>query len=318
MTRKETRFTNILRSRGVGLILSFIGVWMTWRCLPSITPAEWLGTFPELSCVANISVIMATALVMIGINRTFTLLRTLSVFFAAYFIFITCATPGVAGVLGPSSLLAGIVIWCMGILFTLYHQRRSDRRIFLIFCLLSAGTMVDWRFLFYVPVFFVGMVQMRILRFKKIIAAIIGLITPPWIVFGLDLIPITHFRLPHIFFTPPTLLLETPGSWPFLCTVLFTMVTGFVFGSTSLLRILGFNARARAYNGFLAMLGIYTGVLAIINFTALPTYVTLLNACVAMQVGHFFRATASRRGYILILTLIAAYSGLYAWAASSI
>lgn len=316
MTRKETRFTNILRSRGVGLILALSGLWMTWRCLPSITPSGVLGDFPELSCAVNLFVILATAVSMIAINRTFTLLRTLSVFFAAYFTYITCATPAVAGVFGPSSLLAGVVIWCMGILFTLYHRRRSDRRIFLIFCLLSAGTMYDWRFAFFIPVFFIGMVQMRIFRFKKIIAAIVGLLTPPWIVFGLDLIPVSHYRLPHIFFTPPSMLLETPGAWPFLCTVLFTMVVGFVCGSTALFRILGYNARARAYNGFLAMLGIYTGVLAIINFTDITTYVTLLNACVAMQVGHFFRATATRRGYIIVLLLIAAYAGLYFWSIS--
>lgn len=314
MTRKETRFTNILRSRGVGLILSFCGVWMTWRCLPALTPAGVLGAYPELSCAVNLAILMATGLSMIAINRTFTLLRTLSVFFAAYFMFITCATPEVAGVFGPASVLAGVVIWCMGILFTLYHERRSDRRIFLIFCLLSAGTLYDWSFLFFVPPFFAGMVQMRILRFKKVIAAIVGLITPPWIVFGLGLMPLSQLRLPHIFFTPPSMLLETPGAWPFLCTVLFTMATGVIFGLTSLLRILGFNARARAYNGFLAILGVYTGVLAIINFTALTTYVPLLNACVAMQVGHFFRATATRRGYIVILSLIAAYTALYFWA----
>lgn len=152
---------------------------------------------------------------------------------------------------------------------------------------------------------------MRILRFKKIIAAIIGLITPSWIAFGLDLMPVPH--LPHIYFTPPSLLLTMPGGWPYLCAVLLTMATGFIFGSTALIRILGFNARARAYNGFLAILGIYTGLLAIINFTALSDYVTLLNACVAFQVGHFFRATATRRGYIIILLLLAAYTALYIW-----
>ncbi|MDE6394205.1 MAG: hypothetical protein K2K77_02585 [Duncaniella sp.] len=316
MTRKETRFTNVLRSRGVGIILALSGLWMAWRCLPSITPSGVLGDYPEISCGVNLFFILATAVSMIAINRRFTLLRTMSVFFAAYFTYITCATPAVADIFGPSSLLAWVMMWCMGILFTLYHRRRSDRRIFLIFCLLSAGTMYDWRFAFYIPLFFVGMVQMRIFRFKKIVAAIVGLLTPPWIVFGLDLLPVSHYSLPNIYFTPPSILLETPDAWPFLCTVLFTMVVGFVCGSTALFRILGYNARARAYNGFLAMLGIYTGVLAIINFTDITTYVTLLNACVAMQVGHFFRATASRRGYIIILLLIAAYAGLYFWSFS--
>ena len=312
MTRKETRFTNFIRSRGVGAIIAVVSAWMTWRALPSLTPSGWLGFMPELSWGVNFAVLSATAWAMIAINRQFNLLRTLTVFFAAYFLFITCSTPFMSCFAGTSSVLAACMIFCMWILFTLYNEPHSNRRIFLIFAILSVGTLYDWKFLFFIPLFVIGLAQMRILRTKKIIAALIGIFTPPWIVFGLDLMPIP--QLPHIFFTPPTILLQSPEALPFLCTVLLTMAIGFLLGSINLLRILGFNARARAYNGFLALLGIYTGILAIINFTALPDYMTLLNACVAFQVGHFFRATASRRGYILIVLLFAAYTSLYLWA----
>lgn len=312
MTRKETRFTNFIRSRGVGAIIAVVSAWMTWRALPSLTPSGWLGFMPELSWGVNFAVLSATAWAMIAINRQFNILRTLSVFFAAYFLFITCSTPFMSCFAGTSSVLAACMIFCMWILFTLYNEPHSNRRIFLIFAILSVGTLYDWKFLFFIPLFVIGLAQMRILRTKKIIAALIGIFTPPWIVFGLDLMPIP--QLPHIFFTPPTILLQSPEALPFLCTVLLTMAIGFLLGSINLLRILGFNARARAYNGFLAVLGIYTGILAIINFTVLPDYMTLLNACVAFQVGHFFRATASRRGYILIVLLFAAYTSLYLWA----
>ena len=312
MTRKETRFTNFIRSRGVGAIIAVASAWMTWRALPSLTPSGWLGFMPELSWGVNFAVLSATAWAMIAINRQFNILRTLSVFFAAYFLFITCSTPFMSCFAGTSSVLAACMIFCMWILFTLYNEPHSNRRIFLIFAILSVGTLYDWKFLFFIPLFVIGLAQMRILRTKKIIAALIGIFTPPWIVFGLDLMPIP--QLPHIFFTPPTILLQSPEALPFLCTVLLTMAIGFLLGSINLLRILGFNARARAYNGFLALLGIYTGILAIINFTALPDYMTLLNACVAFQVGHFFRATASRRGYILIVLLFVAYTSLYLWA----
>ena len=312
MTRKETRFTNFIRSRGVGAIIAVASAWMTWRALPSLTPSGWLGFMPELSWGVNFAVLSATAWAMIAINRQFNILRTLSVFFAAYFLFITCSTPFMSCFAGTSSVLAACMIFCMWILFTLYNEPHINRRIFLIFAILSVGTLYDWKFLFFIPLFVIGLAQMRILRTKKIIAALIGIFTPPWIVFGLDLMPIP--QLPHIFFTPPTILLQSPEALPFLCTVLLTMAIGFLLGSINLLRILGFNARARAYNGFLALLGIYTGILAIINFTALPDYMTLLNACVAFQVGHFFRATASRRGYILIVLLFAAYTSLYLWA----
>ena len=200
MTRKETRFTNFIRSRGVGAIIAVVSAWMTWRALPSLTPSGWLGFMPELSWGVNFAVLSATAWAMIAINRQFNILRTLSVFFAAYFLFITCSTPFMSCFAGTSSVLAACMIFCMWILFTLYNEPHSNRRIFLIFAILSAGTLYDWKFLFFVPLFVIGLAQMRILRPKKIISALIGIFTPPWIVFGLDLMPIP--QLPHIFFTP--------------------------------------------------------------------------------------------------------------------
>lgn len=255
---------------------------------------------------------LATAVAMIVINRQFNLLRTTSLFFAGLFMIACGATPQVfiTGSIVPA-LLALTVICAMWLMFTLYNRRMSDRRIFLIFTMLSAGCILDFTFLFYVPVFLGGMVQMRIFRFKKIVSAVIGLVTPWWIGLGLGVISLPE--LPRIFFTPPAMLLSLPGGWPFLATVAFSLLLGFVVGSLSTLRILGFNARARAVNGLLAMIGVVTGMLAIVNFTALPTYVVLLNSCVAFQVGHFFRATASRRGYIFVLALVAAYISLYFW-----
>ncbi|MDE6377732.1 MAG: hypothetical protein K2K72_03200, partial [Duncaniella sp.] len=218
MTRRETRFTNILRSRGIGIILALTGAWMVLR-----SPAETGYPFPDLPWLgseivrgANILGVVLTAVALVVLNRTYNLLKTLSIFFAAYFIFTTCATPGVLAGISASVPLALTVILSTWILFSIYNTSVSDRRIFLIFTLFSAGALFDLKFLFFVPVFIVGLAQMKILRVKKIIAAIIGLITPPWIVWGLSLMPLP--TLPRIFFTPPRLILEQPGGIPFLCT----------------------------------------------------------------------------------------------------
>lgn len=303
MTRREKHLTNVIRSRGVAVLLILLGVWM-------VSVAPGISLFSPLSGAALV-ITLATAAVMISANRQFNLLRSTSLFYAGLFVFSCAATPSLfnTGLVPP--LLAMTVMAAMWIMFTIYNERRSDRRIFIIFAMLSAGAVLDWTFLFFIPVFIAGIGQMRILRPKKIIAALIGILTPWWIVLGLGIIPIPS--VPRIFFTPPSLLLDTPGIWPFLATVAFTVTIGFFTGSLSLIRILGFNARARAVNGFLALIGIATGSLAIVNFTNFTTYVVLLNACVAFQVGHFFRATASRRGYIFMLSLIAGYAGLYIW-----
>lgn len=303
MTVKEKYITNVIRSRGVAVLLMLAGAWMVW----SAREFDTLNPFDLLSLLLTV----CTAVAMVMINRQFNLLRTTSLFFAGLFMMACGATPVVLASGYVPALLAAVVIAAMWIMFTLYNRRRSDRRIFLVFTLLSAGSIFDWSFLFYIPVFLAGIGQMRIFRFKKILAAVIGIITPWWIALGLSLIPLPG--IPHIFFTPPAMLADVPGGWPLIATVALTLCTGFFTGLINIIRILGFNARARAMNGLLSIIAVTTGLLAIVNFTNLATYVVILNACVAMQVGHFFRATASRRGYILMLSLLAAYIGLYIW-----
>ena len=325
MTRKEVNFTRIIRSRGVAILIVIASVFMIFQAwlfgkVPPLassmtiafpSPAGWRGD-TWLSRWVNTALTIGTGLLLIAINRSFNLLRTLSVFFAAFFIFATASTPIVAGQLSGSAPLAIVIIMAMWILFTIYGVRQSSRRVFLSFFLLGCGAMVQYAFLLYVPVFLVGLGQMRIFRFKKVIAALLGLLSPPWIVWGLGLAPLPEMPVFH--FTPPSMLLTAPGGAPFLAAVAFTLVLGFMLGMVNLIKIIGFNAQARAYNGLLSLISIATGVFAIINFTNLAFYVTLLNACVAFQVGHFFRFTAMRRGYLFMLAFMAVYLGLYFWA----
>ena len=325
MTRKEVTFTRIIRSRGIAVIISLVAIFMTvqafafgkvdvlrdFRTIAFPTPNEWLAN-GWLSMWANLMVVTGTGALMIFINRQFNLLRTTSVFFAAYFMLTMACVPTVMGQLTASSLLALLIMGAMGLMFSIYNVRPSSRRVFLVFFLIGLGMLVEYTFILYIPIFLGGLGLMRIFKFKKIIASILGIITPAWIVWGLDLVPLPEF--PQFEFTPPMMLIESPESWPLLAAVALTLVAGFFLGNFSFLKILGFNAQARAYNGLISLISVATGVFALVNFTNIAFYVTLLNACVAFQVGHFFRMTVMRRGYIIVATLMACYLGIYIWA----
>ncbi len=159
-----------------------------FRTVAFPTPSAWL---PEgsISMWANIIVVLATGAVMIIINRHFNLLRTTSAFFAAYFVFVTACTPAVMGQLGASSLLALIMMGAVWLIFSIYNQRISSRRVFLAFFLIGLGQLTEYTFALYIPVFIAALGQMRVFTFKKILAAILGNITPAWITWGLGLIP---------------------------------------------------------------------------------------------------------------------------------
>lgn len=325
MTRKEIAFTQVIRSRGMVVLISLAAIFMTFyaymlgkvtplhdfRTIALPTPSDWLGDTTQ-SMWCNIALTVATATVMVMVNRSFNLLRTSSMFFAAYFLITTAATPSVMGQLSASSLLALATMLAVWLMFSIYNVRASSRRVFLVFLLLGMGQLVEYSFVLYIPVLITGLGQMRIFSFKKILAAALGYITPAWTVWGLDLVPLPE--MPVLEFTPPALLLGNPAIYPMLAAVALTLLTGFLLGSLNLIRIIGFNAQARSYNGLLSIVSIATGIFAIVNFTNVTFYVTLLNACVAFQVGHFFRFTVMKRGYIIMLSLIASYIALYVWA----
>lgn len=326
MTKREIHFSNILRSRGIAFLIILFSIWMMSHALAlgkvgviaddmSVAfpvASSWFPS-PVVSMWVNAACVLLTARILVSINATFNLLRTMSVFFSAFFVFATASIPDVGARFGAHTLLAIIGVIGIWLMFSLYNVRRSDRRIFLIFFLLGAGAMVNYATLLYVPIFLTGLWQMRIFRLKKLLSAGVGLLVPLWIVYGLDILPLPT-SMPDFYFTPPTdIEAQVPGGWPAIIGAALTLFIAIAMGAVNVVRFLRFNARMRAYNGFLTLICTATGVFAIINFTNLPFYLMLLNACVAFHVGHFFRITASRRGYIPILITMGCYGGLYYW-----
>lgn len=325
MTRKEVTFTRVIRSRGMAVLITLAAIFMTlqaytfdkiiplrdFRTIALPTPGEWISD-PWISMWANVILVLATGVVMLLINRNFNLLRTPSAFFAAYFVFTTACTPSIMGQLGASVFPALAVMTAVWLMFSIYNSRPSSRRVFLIFFIIGLGQLIEYTFILYIPLFIAGLGQMKIFKFKKILAAVLGNITPAWIAWGLGIVG--RPEIPQLEFTPPSLLLDSPENWPMLAAVAVTLLTGFLLGNVNLFKIIGFNAQARAFNGLLTMISIATGIFAIVNFTNIAFYVILLNACVAIQVGHFFRFTVMRRGYIVVVSLMAIYLGIYLWA----
>lgn len=328
MTRVEITFTRFLRSQGSAVLMALAALFMICRAFSSgivndisdfrtiafSTPGAWFGS-GVFSLWMSILSLVLVAVLLAYINRRYNILRSASFFFCAYFLFTVACIPFEAVRFTGANLLALTLMGATWVLFSIYNRRISSRRVFIVFFLLGLGLLFEYCFLLYVPVFLLGMGQMKIFRFKKILAAGIGLITPAWIVWGLGLTDLPE--LPVLCFTPPSLLLSIPGGWPLLTATALTILSGIFFGVYNLLKIMAFNARSRAYNGFLAILSIATGLFALLNFTNIGFYLILLNACNAFSIGHFFRFTVKRRGYIPVLVLMIAFFGIYLWALSA-
>ncbi|MCM1517616.1 MAG: hypothetical protein NC117_03135 [Pseudoflavonifractor sp.] len=278
--------------------------------LPSAN--EWIQDRP-LSLVVNLALNIGIACMLVLINKSFNILRTLTVLYSTLYLVFQSASPSVMGQFYDGTLLCIVILCAMSLLFPTFGQRRPDRRkIFLAFFLLGLGTLTQYAYALYIPVFLIGCVQMRCLSFKGFMAALIGLVTPVWILWGLGVISLDNVTLPQ--FAPIFTALDRHEAARFIATVGLTIALIIGFGAFNFIKIYSYNSRARAYNGFIGILALATMVYAMADYTNTAAYIPLLNTCAAVQGAHFFTINPGRRSYIGILTLILLYTALYLWA----
>ncbi len=157
-----------------------------------------------------------------------------------------------------------------------------------------------------------GYIQMRVFSLRTLLAALMGTVTPLWILLGFGIVTVEELQLPAFSFDFRQFL--EPEMAETGVSVLFTIFTGFFFAAANLLKILSYNSRTRAYNGFITIMLIFTAFFAGVNVGNILFYLPLLNLLTAYQIGHFFTYRRHQRSYIAIFGLMACYIGLYFWA----
>lgn len=273
-------------------------------------PNSWLP-FTPLSALANMTINLLAALAFVYINRQFNILRSLTALPGTMFLAMQIALPTVTGQFYGGTFLLVIGLWCLSLLFSVYSEPRGQRQVMLIFFLLSAAAFTQAAFLFYIPVFIIGCIQMRILNLRSAIAALLGIITPPWILFGFGIIDPRHIEWPQLVVAWSAF--DSAEIAHALTVTAVTVFIGIVFTVANILKILSYNSRVRAYNGFLTLLEIFTAIFILLNFNNFTFYIPLLDCLVAYQIGHFFTYRRSKRSYIPVLMLMLLYFGLYVW-----
>lgn len=284
-----------------------------------ITGSKGLG-FPSANswlppCVASLvlNLILCTgiALLMIILNKRFNLTHSTSVLISGLFLIMQAALPSVAGQFYGGTLLCVIVMTGAGILFTTFHNPEATKPVFLIFFLLSLCAFTQYAYVMFIPVFFIGCAQMRILNGRSVTAAILGIITPVWILAGFGLIQFSDIAVPE--FTDIFTAVRDREILQMSVTTGVTLLLCVITGAGCMLRTYNYNSNGRSFNGFIYVVSIATIILIFVDYTNVATYMPLLNCCTAYHTSHFFAIHARRLSYIGILTVLAVYAGLYTW-----
>lgn len=277
-------------------------------------PDAWISS-AVWSMVAGIAANLLTAFTILFLNRRYNLLRSVSSLFAGLFLVFQSALPSLMGQFYDGTMLALIVVLAIIPLYNAFQRPDYTRSIYLVFCLLSFGALTDYCYAAYMAAFLIGCVQMRCLSMKVIVAIGLGLLTPPWILWGSGLADPTTLRLPV--FASVFEALHTQQRALLLAYTAFNLFLGFAALCFNMIRIYGYNARSRAYNGFWIILAITTVALMALDYNHLMNYLPVLNLCVAVEVGFFFNVVNTRRSYFPIICLLIIYAGFYIWSIAS-
>lgn len=262
---------------------------------------------------AALIAIAVTMGAMVFINNAFNLLRTSSLLYLGVFGFMEAASPLISTRACSGMMVALVVLSAMGLIYTVYQQPVSGaKRVFLVFTLLSAGSMFQYALVAYLPVFIAGCAQMRCFTFRTLLAALTGVVVPWWIAWGFGWIDLAQITFPAGFsvFTQ----LDLADTAQLVAVIIVTVIVGFVMTLTNMVKVYSYNARARSLSGLLVTVTIATLMLAVIDFANITAYLPLLNCCVAYQTALFFRIKAENRGYIAVCTILSLYLILYIWA----
>lgn len=328
MKAREVEVTRFVKSRQMAAILAVMALcMMLWsrtdgdvtilsadRGLSLPSPDKWFDPAGSATFTVNLLAIFACGVLMAWLNASFNVLRSFSLTFVGIFLLMTAATPLETVMFQGASLLALGVLTAMSLLLSVYSAPTLSRRVFMAFAILSAGALTQYSFVPFIAVMFTGMAQMRVMSARTVTAALLGILTPWWLTLAFSPTaewPCIHApQFDNIF--PGWPLERTARLW---ITLAVTLGLGLVLGIMNLVKIITYNAKARAVNGLLTLVSITAGLMSLIDFTNMPVYIILVNACTAFQTGHFFAINTARRAYIPILVIIAVYSGLFIWTA---
>lgn len=269
--------------------------------LPSGPVSLWAGVGMELAVIA----------VMMAINRTYNLLRSLSMLFGVLYAFMAIATSELTAQFYTGPLLALTLACCVALMFGSYGRSDRRREVFLVFFMLSAGTATRHSFAVYIPVMALCCAQMRLMSVRTVVAALLGIVAPWWLLFGLGIVAPAGVHLPS-----PVALLSTINFSEGVQLAVTVSITAIIFVAAIVLdffRTMAYNARARAYNGAIVAMGFVTILAMALDYNNVSSYIPTLNMCASLQAAQFFVIHRSERSWIGITSVIAVYAALFVW-----
>lgn len=272
-------------------------------CLPS--PNAW-GMSDLWGWAANTIVLAITVFTLYIVNREFTFVQGSDTVMTGMFAIMVSSNLWTSGCMSTSGLFALANLICITLLFGCYGKRNASQELCVTATIISLGTMIQYAFIFLLPVYLIAAGVLKCLRFKSFIAYLLGIIAPYWVALGMGIVRLEDFTVPTMtnlfngFTSRPTLLV---GGINIGITVLLTLILAL----GNMVRLYAGNTQRRLYNLVIDILGLACVLCMIFDTNNMVVYLCTLYMIAAIQLGNLFALRSIYRGGRWLMALSVLY-----------
>lgn len=315
---KPATISKVLHSRGIVLIVwmaVLVALWQVFvtgdyvpvsgdRGFALRSANEWLPAgWPDFlaAMAANVSL----GLVLLAINKFFNILRSMTALYLTLLAVMLLSTPSAAVQLYTGPVLALALGGALLLLFDSYGGHFPAYRVFIVMATFSFLAATQYCFALYIPALLIACSQMRILNRHSAVAALLGIITPWWIMFGFGFISPQDIEMPDfrsLFGVP-----DYSGMILMLASAGFTVLLLITVMLLNFFTTIAYNARNRAMNGAVTIVALFTVAAILIDYNNTASYLPALYCCTALQAAHYFTAHRHEKSFIAILAIMLVY-----------
>lgn len=252
--------------------------------------------------LAGWGILMLTAIMMVIIKRSFNFIPTLTKIHASLFLVIAGANPLLSGMTGISSLLALANVTSLFLLFSRYGKGNGRDVMFYIGMIFSAGSFLDYSFLPMIPAYALSALVLKIFGFRELLAVLLGIATPWWILAGFTFPEVPFPQLPDFTFSS-TLLSSSSGIIQIVMTGICALA-GIMFFLSNSISMLSAGTAVRDMNRALAIPGAMTLIMLLTGITGFAPYLASLCMFTAFEAGYFCATHHKTSASVWWLTLL--------------
>lgn len=236
--------------------------------------------------VINVAVIGLCAPACWLINKSFSLLKSSLPFWALFYLPLTCANPLVSGSLTGNALTLPTVLIMLPVLFVSYRKPNATRSVFFTATCISVGSMFQQAFLPLFVALVLSCLVIQVLRFKELMAMILGLVAPYWVLLGFGVIGLDSFHAPHLsnIFTDSV----APHIYPVVVGYGFLLFLALLLALNNGMKLYAGNAQIRSYNNVINVFGLTAVVAMLFDIDNITAYTGVFNLWVGLQFGNLF------------------------------